>query len=203
MTEENNANPIITFDGLEHGVWYPEDSAYKLIAALVPDEEGIRRIDHTLSAQVRGWWIHEALAKVNAVVEELAVPWEELNVKEDEITSDNLVSLSQKLARISYYVVRSNDVWGQAVARQKLCKDAIEHAVARNMARPAPEGSKMTVASRQATIISTTKPLRQAKIDLMESEALVNRMTAVRESLDSLWRTTSRILSVRLREPIE
>jgi hypothetical protein len=52
-------------------------------------------------------------------------------------------------------------------------------------------------------IIHEQKPLRNAKIDLIEAGAFLKAMEHTKDSLDTLWRTASRIISARLKEPID
>jgi hypothetical protein len=92
-------------------------------------------------------------------------------------------------------------------ARQSAAKEALDHAanqrIGRDEKRSQEEGRRPAIAVRAAMLIHAEKPLRNAKIDVMESGAFLKALEHTKDSLDVLWRTVSRIISARLKEPID
>ena len=62
---------------------------------------------------------------------------------------------------------------------------------------------KPAIEARRAAIISRDKRLRNTKIECVESAAAIKALENVGESLDVMWKTTSRIMSARQHEPID
>lgn len=152
------------------------------------------------------WWWRKAVEKADKLVEELAVPWEDLSLDENDITNPELMNLSEKLARISYYIVQTNNKLTRLLAIQSASRETLDHAVSRMLAsgddlngvKPKP-----SIESRRAAIISEDARLRNTKIEIVESGAAIKALENMRESLDVMWKTTSRIMSVRIHEPID
>ncbi len=206
MAEESKVDkrlPIRYEDGTESGFVVPGDKAYDLLAGREPDESGAVRCTPEESEAIRGWWYHRALDKIREQVEDLKIPWDDLVVTEEDIVEGNLIALSGKLAKISGFHVRINQKLATQAARLVASKEALDHAVARILANPPPEGPKLSIGVRSALAISQQTPLRHAWIDSIESAAFVKALEQTRDSLDLLWRTCSRVISARIREHID
>lgn len=197
--------PIVVFDDKEHWVIYPEDNAYLMCLKIKPGEDGIRHVTQEMVEALKGWWYHKAVEKVEQKLDELDIPWEELHVTGPEIESGDLMALSKKLAIASHYIVQVNDVLTLMEARYSAAKEALEQASHQRIAREDKheEGRRPAIAVRIAAIIHQEKPLRNAKIDVIEAGAFLKAIGHTKDSLEVLWRTASRIISARLREPIE
>lgn len=199
--------PILVYDGKEHWVIYPEDNAYLMCVNIKPNEDGVRPVTQEIVEALKGWWYTKAVEQVEDALDELNIPWEDLHVTGDDIQSGDLMRLSKKLAMASHYIVKLNDLTTVVAARQSAAKEALEHAsnqrVGRDEIHDKSEGRKPPIAIRIAMIIHSNKPLRNAKIDVIESGAFLKAMEHTKDSLDFVWRTTSRIISARLKEPID
>jgi len=106
----------------------------------------------------------------------------------------------EKLARVSYYITKASREMAGLAAKLSLARDAMEHAVSRLIAL---RDDKGTIAAKTALLISKDKRLRNTKIEVMEAEAAKRALEHTLEALDVNWRTVSRALSVRMREPTE
>ncbi len=199
--------PIVVFDGKEHWCVYPEDNAYLMCAKIKPNEDGVRSVTQEMVEALTGWWYTKAVEQVETALDELNIPWEDLHVTGDDIESGDLMRLSKKLAMASHYIVKINDLTTIVAARHAAAKEALEHASNQRAGRDEKydksEGRKPTIAVRLAMIIHSEKPLRDAKIDVIEAGAFLRAMEHTKDSLDVLWRTASRIISARLKEPID
>ncbi len=200
------AEAIIVDDGLEKWVVNPGDVFYEELLKLEQDKEGIRHTTPEMTEGKQTWWWRTAIEKAEKIVEDLAIPWEELYVDESDITDGNLINLSEKLAKTSYHIVQVNNHLTRSVAVQAAAKETLDHAVNRILARGDDINGvspKPAIDARKAAIISRDKRLRNTKIELVESGALIRSLDNIKESLDMIWKTTSRILSARLHEPID
>ena len=208
LADQQEQEPVICHDGHEMWIVYPSENAYLLVVKVKPDEEGIRHVAPELVEGLKGWWYRQAVDKVQAALDELNIPWEELHVTGPEIEAGDLMTLSKKLAMTSHYIVRVNNLLGLSTARHAAAKEALEQATNQMMAQQDKfqdkgEGRKPAIAVRAAALIHQRKPLRNAKIDIIESGAFAAALTHTKDSLDTLWRTASRIISARLKEPLE
>ena len=207
MAEADSTTPdyIIVDDGKENWCLYKEDNAFLAALKVEPDEQGIRHVLPELTEGLHTWWWRQAVEKASKLVEELAVPWGELAITSLDVQDGNLMALSEKLARTSFYIVQVNNHLTRLLATQYAAKEMLEHAVNRSMARgdSSEGGRKPAIAARQAAIISQDKRLRNMKIEVIESGAAIKSLETLRESLDLLWRTTSRIISSRMSEPTD
>jgi len=197
---------IIVDDGLERWVVQPDHIFYEEALKIETDEKGIRHTTPEKTESMQTWWWRDAVKKTEKIIEELAIPWDDLAVSEDDITEGNLVVLSEKLAKTSYYIVQTNNVLTRVVAVQAASKEALEHAVSRILARGDDINGvspKPAIEARKAAIISKDKRLRNTKIELVESQTALRALESVKESLDISWKTVSRIMSARLHEPID
>ena len=114
-----------------------------------------------------------------------------------------LLNLAMKLAKISHYIVQVNGLLTRLLAQRTLRREVLEQAVDRRMAAGAGDGRRMAQALRRAALIHDTAPLMALKTEVMEAQAQIEALGQVKESLDVLWRTCSRIISARLKEPLE
>ena len=152
------------------------------------------------------WWWRKAVEKADKLIEDLAVPWEELALDEDDITNPELMILSEKLAKTAYYWVQTNNKLTRLLAIHSASKETLDHAVGRMLASGEDINGvkpKPSIESRRAAIISEDTRLRDTKIEIVESGAAIKALENMRESLDVMWKTTSRIMSVRIHEPID
>lgn len=149
----------------------------------------------------QGWWYDTAMERVDAAIEELEIPWDEIELGETEAVAVEAPALSERLAKVSSYMVRVGRKLSRVDSQLRLTKQAMDHAVQKMIAENDTGGG--TVASKTAAFISSHPRLRQAKIDVMEGEALKRSLDGVEDALETIWKTTSRILSERLREPVE
>ncbi len=199
--------PLIVHDGKEQWVVYPSDNAYLMCQRIEPDEDGVRHVEQETVEALKGWWYTQAVEKVEAALDELNIPWEDLRVSEDAVASGDLMELSKKLALTSHYIVRVNDLLTSTAARYYAAKEALEQAANQRVGRDEKydktEGRKPAIAVRLAMIIHAEKPLRNAKIDIIEAGAFLKAIEYTKDSLDTLWRTASRVISSRLKEPID
>ncbi len=197
---------IIVDDGLERWAVQPDHIFYEEALKIEPDEKGIRHTTPEKTESMQTWWWRVAVKKTEKIIEVLDIPWDDLAVSEDDITEGNLVVLSEKLAKTSYYIVQTNNVLTRVVAVQAASKEALEHAVSRILARGDDINGvspKPAIEARRAAIISKDKRLRNTKIELVESQTALRALESVKESLDISWKTVSRIMSARLHEPID
>lgn len=194
---------LIVDDGLERWVVYPEDGPYRILKEAKPDAEGIRHVKPELVEQVKGWWYHRGVEKAQKVVDGLEVPWDDLDVSIQEVEAGNLVALSSKLANISHYLVRANTLVGRVSLRHHAAKEALSHAAHLVLSREQGDERKPAIAVRLAAAISRQKPLRNAQIEVIEAGALLRGLERTVDALDICWKTVSRILSARLREPLD
>lgn len=202
MTEWKMGDPLIVNDGLESWVLYPEDNSYLLALKVESDEHGIRHVQPEITEGLHTWWWRQAVERAEKMVQDLAIPWEQLTVTDLDIGDGNLMLLSEKLARAAYYIVQVNNQLTRLLALQAVAKEMLEHAANRNLAREY-DGPKLAIAVRTAVEISRNKPLRNLKIEIIESTAAIKALETVKDSLETLWRTTSRVMSARIKEPID
>lgn len=199
--------PIIVHDGKEMWIVYPTDNAYLMCQKIKPEEDGIRHVEQETVEALKGWWYTQAVEKVETALDELDIPWEDLRVNEEAVESGDLMALSKKLALTSHYIVKVNDLLTSTSARYYAAKEALEQAANQRAGHlekyDKTEGRKPAIALRLAMIIHIEKPLRNAKIDIIEAGAFLKAMEHTKDSLDNLWRTASRIISARLKEPID
>ena len=205
---EQKQEPVICHDGKEHWVVYPSENPYMLVLKIKPDEQGIRHVAPELVEGLKGWWYGQAVKKVEEAIAELAIPWEELHVTGPEIDQGDLMTLSKKLAMASHFIVKVNGLLTVATAQHAAGKEALEQATGQMMAQEDKfgewgEGRKPAIAVRTAALIHKRKPLRNAKIDIIEGGAFIAALSHTKDSLETLWRTASRIISARLKEPLE
>jgi len=192
--------PVFVHDGVEGWVIYPEDSAYRLVADMPKDEEGIVHVEPDLIAKVKGWWWDKALTKIDEFIEALGIPWEELELTDEQIREAEASELAEKLAKISHHMVRVSRELARVGTKATLAKSALEHVVSKLLAR---EDDKGPIGPRSSRIISKDKRLRNAKIESMEADAYRQALDRIYSALELLWKTTSRVLSTRMREPID
>ncbi len=194
-------SPILVEDDKgDRWVVYPDDNAYRLVENLPKSDNGVVHVESSLLAKVGGWWYDTAQERVEEAIESLSIPWEELEMNEGAALEDEAPALSERLAKVSSCMVRVGRERSRIDAQLHLAKEALDHAVQRLLAK---DDSKGTVAAKTATLISADKRLRNAKIEVMEGEALKKRLDGVNNALDMIWKTTSRVLAVRLREPVD
>lgn len=197
------AEAILVDDGHERWLFYPEDNAYRAALAVEPDAEGVRHVPPVLTEGVRSFTYRTAVEKAEALLAELAIPWEELRLSDIDVQQGNLLLMSEKLARITHHIVVLNNRLTGYLARQTAAKEVLEHAVNRNMARPEENGRRLNKDVRIAVEISRAKPLRNMKIELIEDGAAIKVLELTRDSLDLMWRTVSRCISARTAEPLD
>src|SRR3989304_712187 len=208
MVETENwkmGDPIIVNDSLENWIIYKEDNSYLLALKVEPNGDGIRHVTSDITEGMQTWWWRQAVERAEKVIEELAVPWGELAITDLELQDGNMMIFSEKLARTSFYIVQVNNRLTRLLALQSAAKEALDHAVNRILARKGndEEGRKPAADIRRAAAISRDKRLRNLKIELIEAGAQIKALETMKDSLEVLWRTISRCLSIRLREPIE
>jgi hypothetical protein len=195
--------PIVVDDGREHWVVYPDDNNYRILASVKKDKDGIRHVKPELIEQVRGWWYHRGIDSAEKAIEGLAIPWEELEVGGEDVEEGNLVELSKRLALISHQLVRANNLVGQVALKHHAAKEALNHAAHLILSREKIEEKRAAIAVRMAAAISRQKPLRNAQIEVIEAGAMLKALERTVDALDILWKTVSRIMSARLREPLD
>lgn len=200
MAEENAKKPVVVNDGRENWIVYPDDNSYELVVKVKPDENGIRHVKPETVDKIKGWWYLDAVERGKKEIAELEIPWEDLQLTAAEISTGNIEAISERLARIASYIVRINQVISLMSLRYHSAKEALTHAVNLSLSRGDDRG---TVAVRQATIIHSQKPLRTAKIDTIEVGAQLEALKPLSHGLETLWNTTSRVLTARLREPLD
>lgn len=193
-------SPIRVHDGKEGWLIYPEDAVFRLVEKMPPDEEGIVHVDASLIAKVSGWWYDEATGRIEDVVEGLNIPWSELEISDREAMEMEANEISGKMAQVSNYIMNVSRRRSRIDTKLYLAKSALDHAVNKLLSK---NESKGAVAVRVAAIISSDKRLRNAKIEVMEGEALKRSLDGVSDALDIIWRTLSRMLSARTHEPVE
>lgn len=154
-----------------------------------------------MPAQKYSW--ERAAAEVDKLVEDLKIPWAELHCATQEVEEGNLLNLSNKLARGVYYIVAVNHQLTGLLARRSLLREVLDLTVHRTLATEAREGRQPALALRTAVLITSEPELRKMKITLMEANAKIEALGAVKDSLEALWRTASRIISARLKEPLD
>lgn len=200
------SDPIVVDDGRDSWVVYPGENNYELLAALPEDDKGVRHAAPELVDQLQGWNWREAAARADKIVEGLTVPWGELLCTTEDVADGNLMNLSGKLAKISYYIVQCNNILTRLLSMRSLAKESLEQAVNKALAMEAAfgtSGKSPAQALRAASLVSRNRQLRSLKIELMEAGAQIEALSTVKESLDVLWRTASRVISARASEPID
>jgi len=200
--------PVICYDGHEHWVVYPDDNAYSLVSKAKPDKDGVRPVEPETVEMLKGWWWRKAVQKVESMLDDFNIPWEDLHVTKELIEAGDLMELSKVLAETSHYIVRVNQQYGLIAARLSAAKEALDQAThqilgSREAQQEETAGRKPAIAVRVAALIHKQKPLRNAKIEVIEATAFMRALEQTKESLDVLWRTASRIISARLKEPID
>lgn len=199
MSQEKQ--PILVEDDKgDRWVVYPEDNAYRLVENLPKSDNGVVHVEASLLAKVGGWWYDTAQKRVEEAIDNLSIPWEELEMNEGAALEEEAPALSERLAKISSCMVRTGRERARIDSQLHLARSALDHAVQRLIAK---DDSKATIAAKTATLISADKRLRNAKIEVMEGEAFKKALDGVSDALDIIWKTTSRVLSVRLREPVD
>ena len=199
---EPKLEPIIVNDSYENWVLYPEDNGYAAALRIEPNGKGIRKVDPEITEGLHTWWWRQAVEKAEKLIAELNIPWGEIAITDLDIQDGNLMIMSEKLARISFYIVQVNNRLAYLAATNYAAKEMLEHAVNRVLARGSEE-KRAAIAVRTAAAISRDKRLRNLKIESIESGTAMKALEATRDSLETLWRTTSRIISSRMAEPIE
>ena len=192
-------SPILVEDDKgDRWVVYEDDNAYRLVENLPKSDNGVVHVEASLLAKVGGWWYDTAQKRVEEAIDNLSIPWEELEMGEGAALEEEAPALSERLAKISSYMVRVGRERSRIDSQLHLAKEALDHAVQRLIAK---DDSKATIAAKTATLISADKRLRNAKIEVMEGEALKKALDGISHALDTIWKTTSRVLAVRLKEP--
>lgn len=197
---------ILVDDGLERWQVHPDDAFYQDALKLEPDKDGIRHTTPEAIEATQTWWWRDAVKKADKLVEELAIPWDNLALDETDITDGNTMLLTEKLSKTSFYIVQTNNKLAHLLAIQSASKEAMDHAVNRIIARGDDidgVSPKPSIDARRASIISRDKRLRNTKIEAIESSAAIKALESVKDSLDITWKTISRILSARFHEPID
>src|SRR3989304_4537318 len=156
--------PIIVDDGLEHWCLYPSDNAYLLALKVEPDENGIRHVLPEVTEGLHTWWWRQAVERADKIIDDLAIPWGELAITDLDVQDGNLMILSEKLARISFYIVQVGNRMVRISANNYAAREMLDHAVNRNLARERGE-KKPAIAVRMAAAISKDKRLRNLKIE--------------------------------------
>lgn len=193
--------PILVEDDKgDRWVVYETDNAYRLVENLPKSGNGVVHVEASLLAKVGGWWYDKAQKRVEEAIDNLSIPWEELEMSEGAALEEEAPALSERLAKISSYMVRVGRERSRIDSQLHLAKEALDHAVQRLIAK---DDSKGTIAAKTATLISADKRLRNAKIEVMEGEALKKALDGISHALDTIWKTTSRVLAVRLKEPVD
>ena len=198
--------PILVDDGLERWQVRPEDAFYSEALKIEPDKDGVRRTTPEITEGMQTWWWRDATKKAEEIIKKLEIPWDDIIIDNIDIEEGNLILLSEKLAKTAYYIVQANNYLTRHIAVQSASKEALDHAVNRIIARGDDiEGvsPKPSIDARRAAAISRDKRLRNTKIEYIESTAIIKSLETVKESLDITWKTTSRIMSARLQEPID
>ena len=197
--------PLICYDGIEHWVVYPSDNSYQMVEKIKPGEDGVISVEPALLEMLKGWWYHKAVEKAEAAVAGLEIPWEELQITGADVEQGDLLALTKKLATASTHIVHLNDILTGAMVRMSAAKEAVDQAVHQMMAsrEAQEEGRPPAIAIRIAALIHKHKPLRNAKIEIIEAGATIKALEVTKDSLDILWRTASRIISARLKEPVD
>jgi len=198
------ADVLIVHDGHELWPLYPEDALYRAAQALTPDDAGIRHANGALALAVRGYTHEQAVARADAALVELAIPWDELRLTDLDVQQGNLLVMSERLARITYHIVQVNNKLTGLVSRHAAARELLEHAVNRGLGRSGEEAERrFTKDVRIALLISRVKQMRNMKIELIEGGAAIKALELTRDSLDLMWRTVSRCVSARMSEPLD
>ena len=170
-----------------------------------PDGDGIYHVSKDVVANVGGWWHPKAIEKGKKMIDGLEIPWDELDAVELSVVEAQMIEFSERLAKISHYVVKVNNLLVMFHPRFFAAKEALEQGVNRRLALDSvgAEGKQPAIALRTAAAISRQLPFRQAKIEIIELGAAIKALEATKESLEHMWATVSRMLSARLKEPID
>ncbi len=198
--------PIIVDDGLQTWVVYDGENPYNMLADLPARPDGVVNASADLVVKVRGWWYTTAVAKVEKIVEDLAIDWDSLILTDAEIDNGSTAIFSKKLIRATGYLTHVSARLSKIDSTLTAAKQAMEHALDRWLAMQEndiakkPKGSQ---AMRLALHISETKTLSNTKIEIIELEAQQKALEHIRQALDLHWRTISRAISARAAEPLE
>ena len=81
----------------------------------------------------------------------------------------------------------------------------LEHAVNLSLSRGYDdgEGRRPAIDVRRSAIISRDKRLRNLKIETIESGAAIKALEMLKESLETLWKTTNTTISARYAQPTD
>lgn len=152
----------------------------------------------------------ESAAAAQAVIDGLGIPWSEIEISQTDVEDGNLMLLSKRLAVSASFIVRLNGILTPLLAKQHAATEMLDHAVAARLAQqetdPKPEDSpkrKPARDMRAAYLISHDERLRALKISIINLDTTILTLEQTRDSLDLLWRTTSRLISARAAEPID
>lgn len=198
MSKENEA--ILVHDGQEGWCVQPEDAAYQLVKDLQPDKDGIVHVTPGQLDKVKGWWYDKAIQKVEEFIAALNIPWESLELTDEQIQQAEANDLAEKLAKTAHYQIVVTRELARVGTRVSLAKSALEQAIGKALAL---NDNKGAIGPRSALIISQDRRLRSAKIEIMEAEAYKQALERLEGALELQWKTTSRVLSARMREPID
>jgi hypothetical protein len=190
----DDEKPITLTDSNTGEQWEitPSDPLYEIIRAnvVVVNEDKLE--------QVRKWWYTKAEERIQQSFQK--IPWKDLVPSQKDVQSATLQSLSEKLALISYYL---GDIIQQKAFLESslsLMKRAFEQSLEKRLMNYEGSGTK---AERRIQIIDSNPILKIAMIEIWETEALIIGLNGLQERLDLLWKTTSRILTAKLKEPLD
>jgi hypothetical protein len=174
---------------------------YDTVAEMDKDEYGVVTVSNGLLTRVKGWWWDEAVKRVTQKIEELEIPWDELKMDDAAARDDEVQGLCERLAVLTYWITKVGREKARVESLVFLAKNALDHATNKKMA--ATSRSDGAVSVRTSIVVSGNQVLRNAQIEVWESEAYRKQLDGTLEILELNWRLVSRIMSARMAEPIE
>ena len=192
--------PILITNGNSLWAIYPGDNLYAYVAALPTRDDGVTEVTSQVWSAGYSWWYTRAYEEAKGYYKALAIPLDEINLTAQEIQIGNLQTYSEKLAMSSSYLTKVLQHLIDTDVELDAAKTTLEFIVQRWLSQHPAKGS---VGVQAAGVISTNRQLRDTKIRIIQLEARKRLLDGYRVILDIHWRTISRALSARIREPID
>lgn len=197
MPNDNEQRPIVVKTARDSFWVYPTDNLYPQVAELERNADGSVEVSEELLSRAVGWWHDKAEERVRERLTTLEIP----SAGDFRIAgTEDGNSLTQRLAEAGHWVSRITEMLADLDLSISLTKEAVEMAVNKALAL---QDSRAAVGPRAALILSSHPRLRASKLALIENQAMEKALRLRLEAFDIQWRTISRVLSWRNREPYE
>lgn len=195
--EEEPLLPAVVYDGDSYYVIYPDDPEYWALLEDAIPRYGYYQVEKGRLDGVREW---DPEAKYRVLRAKLEGIPKDVYVDLKDVRSSSLQSLAEKLAQVSYhltfYIGWESEVESELYLRKKKLEQVL-------LSERRKRGGKVTAKELHNSLLEESQAVRRAQEKVWELEALLVLLKARREQLDVLWKTISRIITTKEREPLD